>query len=128
MQWTFGVVAVALVSALASWSSVGTKHPKRIGSIPFSGSAGAPTVTTAGVGIFGASESGGNWRSSDSATTWRSTFIDVCIEGGNAVTETWFVTREVGWALAGGSVDPQCPSFLHTINGGLSWNPLRSPF
>jgi hypothetical protein len=111
-----------------TWSERSGTDPKRIGSIPFSGSAEALTVTTAGVGIFGASESGGIWRSSDSATTWRSTFIDVCIEGGNAVTETWFVTPLVGWALAGGSVDPQCPTFLNTVNGGLTWTSLRSPF
>lgn len=85
-------------------------------------------MTTAGVGIFGGSESGGIWRSSDSATTWSSTFTDLSIEGGNAVTETWFATPLVGWALPGSSADPQCPTLLRTVNGGLTWSTLRSPF
>jgi hypothetical protein len=111
-----------------SWRERSGTDPMRTGSIPFSGVGEALTVTTAGVGIFGGSASGGIWRSSDSATTWRSTFTDACIEGGNAVTETWFATPLVGWALAGSSADPQCPTFLHTVNGGLTWSALRSPF
>jgi hypothetical protein len=111
-----------------TWRERSGTDPMLTGSIPFYGSAEALTVTTAGVGIFGGSGSGGIWRSSDSGASWHSTFTDVCIEGGNEVTETWFATPLVGWALAGGSVDPQCPTFLRTLNGGLTWSPLRSPF
>jgi hypothetical protein len=111
-----------------TWTERSSTDPTERGSIPFYGSAEALTVTTDGVGLLGASGSGGIWRSADLGTVWNATFVDDCIMGGDAVTETWFATPLIGWALAGGSVDPQCPTFLHTSNGGSTWSSLPSPF
>ncbi len=111
-----------------SWSERSGTDPIRAGSIPFSGSAEALTVTPAGVGIFGGSSSGGIWRSSDSGTTWRPEWTDECIEGGDPVSETWFATALDGWALTSNSADSQCPTLIRSVNGGLTWSGLPSPF
>ena len=111
-----------------SWRERSGTDPMRAGSIPFWGSAEALTVTPTGVGVFGGSSSGGIWRSSDSGATWRQEWTDACIEGGNAVSETWFATALDGWALTSNTADPQCPTLLHSINGGVTWSGLPSPF
>ena len=111
-----------------TWSERSGTDPTQKGSIPFSGSAGNLTVTTAGVGIFGGSSSGGIWRSTDSGSTWHSTWDDDCIMGGDAVSDVWFATALDGWALTSDSSDPQCPTFLRSINGGVTWSGLAPPF
>jgi hypothetical protein len=111
-----------------SWTERSGTDPQQTGSIPFSGSAQALTVTPAGVGVFGGSSSGGIWRSSDSGATWRQAWTDECIEGGNAVSETWFATPLDGWAVTGDTADPRCPTLLHSIDGGVTWSGLPSPF
>jgi hypothetical protein len=98
------------------------------GSIPFSGTADALTVTTNGIGVFGGSNGEGIWRSSNAGITWDPTWTDICIEGGDPVTQIWFATPLDGWAVTSNSADPQCPTLLRTINSGLSWTALRSPF
>jgi hypothetical protein len=110
------------------WSERSGTDPIEKGSIPFGGSAGALTVTTAGVGVFGGSSAGGIWRSTDSGTTWQATWDDDCIMGGDAVSDIWFATALDGWALTSNSSDPQCPSFLRSTNGGVTWSGLSPPF
>jgi hypothetical protein len=48
--------------------------------------------------------------------------------GGDAVSDIWFATALDGWALTSDSSDPQCPSFLRSINGGVTWSGLSAPF
>lgn len=111
-----------------TWSERSGTDPAEKGSIPFSGSAGALTVTIAGVGIFGGSSSGGIWRSTDSGTTWHVVWNDQCIGGGDAVSDIWFATALDGWALTSNSADPNCPTFLASTNGGRTWSGLTAPF
>jgi hypothetical protein len=48
--------------------------------------------------------------------------------GGDAVSDVWFATALDGWALTSDSSDPQCPTFLRSINGGVTWSGLAPPF
>jgi photosystem II stability/assembly factor-like uncharacterized protein len=105
-----------------------TGYQGQHGSMDFYGSAGAFSVPAPGDALYGSSGSAGIWRSSDGGQTWHSTFADICIEGGNAVTQLWFVTRLRGWAVAGDTSDASCPALVRTSDGGESWAPLVSPF
>lgn len=110
------------------WSQRSGTDPMTKGSIPFSGSADSLTVTANGIGVFGGSNGEGIWRSSNAGITWDPTWTDICIEGGDAVSQIWFATPLDGWAVTNNSVDSQCASVLRTINSGLTWTALRSPF
>ena len=110
------------------WSERSGTDPIAKGSIPFSGTADSLTVTTNGIGVFGGSNGVGIWRSSNSGITWDPTWTDICIEGGDQVSQIWFATPLVGWAVTSNSVDPQCASLLRTINSGSSWTALRAHF
>lgn len=105
-----------------------TGYPGEHGSMDFYGSAGVLSIPAPEVALYGSSGSAGIWRSADGGQTWHSTFLDICIEAGNAVTQLWFVTPLRGWAIAGNTAGPTCPTLLRTSDGGASWTPLASPF
>lgn len=105
-----------------------TDYQGQYGAMDFYGSAGPFSIPASGVALYGSSGSAGIWRSSDGGRTWHSTFLDMCIEGGEAVTELWFVTPLRGWAIAGNAVDRECPTLLRTLDGGITWTPLGYPF
>ena len=111
-----------------SWKEEAATDPNFTGTIPFYGQALALVVTSPSVGLFGASGEAGIWRSTDTGSTWRPVFSDACVEGGNDISEIWFVDPLHGWANAGLSVDSECPSLLRTVDGGQTWTPLRAPF
>lgn len=111
-----------------NWRRQAATDPTPAGSIPFRGSAEALAVTSPSVGLFGGFGEAGIWRSTDVGITWRPVFNDVCFGGGNAVAQLWFVNALNGWAVSGTSVDASCPSLLHTVNGGVTWTAIPSPF
>jgi photosystem II stability/assembly factor-like uncharacterized protein len=110
------------------WRRQAATDPTPAGSIPFMGSAEALVVTSPSVGLFGGFGEAGIWRSTDVGITWQPVFNDVCFGGGNAVAQLWFVNALNGWAVSGTSVDASCPSLLRTVNAGITWAAIPSPF
>lgn len=111
-----------------SWQQQSEAGKTMIGSIPFTGSAEALIVTSQTTALFGASGPAGVWRTSDSGVTWSPVFTDDCVQGGDPVSEVWFVDASHGWAVTAGGGQPGCPPLLRTTDGGVVWVPIASPF